>query len=259
MLGLDDTLERRRGAKISAKGIYRDPVRSSHSHFVKSSGLRWLCLMLLAPIPWAKRVWALPFLTVLAPSERFQQASTPQRQEPKKLTDWARQMLWQVRRWLPQREIVVVADSSFAALELLAAWQQPAAYAPLTAITRLRLDAALYEPAPPRLPGQKGAPRKKGARLPTLQQRLHDPQTKWHTVPVEHWYGRTSRTSRTSRCGVHACGSSSCERGARSSVCRDIADPCCTRDRWPGHCTRGTSGRRRGRGRAAATALMAAA
>jgi len=71
IMGLDDTIERRRGVKIKAKGIYRDPVRSSHSHFVKASGLRWLSLMLLTPIPWAKRVWALPFLTVLAPSERY--------------------------------------------------------------------------------------------------------------------------------------------------------------------------------------------
>ena len=71
IMGLDDTIERRRGTKIKAKGIYRDPVRSSHSHFVKASGLRWLSLMLLTPIPWAKRVWALPFLTVLAPSERY--------------------------------------------------------------------------------------------------------------------------------------------------------------------------------------------
>src|SRR5512147_296868 len=65
VLGLDDTLERRWGRKIAARGIYRDPVRSSHGHFVKASGLRWLSLMLLAPIPWAGRVWALPFLTLL--------------------------------------------------------------------------------------------------------------------------------------------------------------------------------------------------
>jgi hypothetical protein len=71
--GLDETLERRRGAKIAAKGIYRDAVRSSKSQFVKSSGLRWVCLMLLVPLPWAQRVWALPFLTVLAPSERYHQ------------------------------------------------------------------------------------------------------------------------------------------------------------------------------------------
>lgn len=87
VMELDDTIERRRGAKIKAKSIYRDPVRSSHSHFVKASGLRWLSLMLLAPIPWAKRVWALPFLTVLAPSERYYEG---RKRGHKKLTDWAR-------------------------------------------------------------------------------------------------------------------------------------------------------------------------
>jgi hypothetical protein len=111
VLGLDDTLERRRGAKINAKGIYRDPVRSSHSHFGKASGLRWLCLMLLVPIPWAGRVWALPFLTVLAPSERYhQQRGLPH----KKLTDWARQMLLQVRHWCPKRTLVVEFTSDTA-------------------------------------------------------------------------------------------------------------------------------------------------
>lgn len=64
VFGLDDTIERRRGGKIAAKGIYRDPVRSSHSHFVKASGLRWLCCMLLTEVNGANRVWALPFLTV---------------------------------------------------------------------------------------------------------------------------------------------------------------------------------------------------
>ncbi|MFC7555388.1 transposase [Pseudoroseomonas wenyumeiae] len=71
VLGIDDTIERRRGKRIAAIGIYRDPVRSSHGHFVKASGLRWVSLMLLAPVPWAGRVWALPFLSALAPSERF--------------------------------------------------------------------------------------------------------------------------------------------------------------------------------------------
>jgi hypothetical protein len=71
IIGLDDTLERRWGAKIKARGIYRDPVRSSHGHFVKASGLRWLSVMLLPEIAWAGRVWGLPFLTALAPSERY--------------------------------------------------------------------------------------------------------------------------------------------------------------------------------------------
>lgn len=116
VIGLDDTIERRRGAKIKAKGIYRDPVRSSHSHFVKANGLRWLSFMLLPMIPWAQRVWALPFLTALVPSERY---SETYKRRHKKLTDWARQQLLQVRRWLRRRFLVVVADGSFAAISLL--------------------------------------------------------------------------------------------------------------------------------------------
>jgi hypothetical protein len=113
IIGIDDTIERRWGLKMRARGIYRDPVRSSHSHFVKASGLRWLGTMLLVPIPWAHRVWALPFLTVLAPSERYYENSV---RAAKKLTAWSCQVLLQVRRWLPQRRIVVVADHSFAVM-----------------------------------------------------------------------------------------------------------------------------------------------
>src|SRR3954462_5354086 len=87
VIGLDDTIERRWGAKIKARGIDRDPVRSSHGQFVKASGLRWLCVMLLAPIPWAGCVGALPFLTVLAPSEHW---SSQHRRRHKKLTDCRR-------------------------------------------------------------------------------------------------------------------------------------------------------------------------
>jgi hypothetical protein len=184
VFGLDDTIERRRGAQIKAKGIYRDPVRSSHGHFVKASGLRWLSLMYLPQIPWAERVWALPFLTVLCPSERYHKE---QGLSPKKLTDWARQMLLQLRRWLPDVPLVVTADSSFSAIEFLAAVREQ-----LTVVTRLRLDAALYKPAPPRRPGQMGRPRKKGARLPTLAQVLSQQKTTkttWQRVLVSRWYG----------------------------------------------------------------------
>lgn len=101
IVGIDDTIERRKGTKIKARGIYRDPVRSSHGHFVKVSGLRWLVMMLLVEIPWAQRVWALPFLTVLAPSERYSQQYKCRH---KTLVDWARQMMLRVKRWLPRRE-----------------------------------------------------------------------------------------------------------------------------------------------------------
>src|ERR671912_2259139 len=136
ILGLDDTIERRRGKRITAKGIYRDPVRSSHGHFVKASGLRWLSLMLLVPVPWAGRVWALPVLTALAPSERY---CRERGRAHKKLTEWGRQMVVQARRWLPGRDLVLVADSSFAALELLAAVRRH-----VVVVTRLRLDARLF-------------------------------------------------------------------------------------------------------------------
>jgi hypothetical protein len=189
VLGIDETIERRRGAMIAAKGIYRDPVRSSHAHFVKASGLRWVCLMLLVPIPWAARTWALPFLTALAPSERYDQEHG---RRHKTLTDWARQLLRTVRRWWPDRALVVVADSTYAVIELLAACQSWAH--PVTLITRLRLDAALYEPAPPRRPGQRGRPRRKGRRRPTLAANATDPHTAWTPVTVAHWYGHGART-----------------------------------------------------------------
>ena len=188
VFGIDETLERRRGKRIRAKGIYRDAVRSSGSHFVKASGLRWISLMWLTNIPWAHRTWALPVLTALAPSERYYQRMG---RTHKKLTDWARQMIVQLRRWLPNRPVVLVADSSYAALDLLHFCQSMAQ--PVTIITRLRLDAALYEPAPPRLPGQIGRPRLKGQRLPTLRKLLDRPDTRW-TKAVVSWYDGANRT-----------------------------------------------------------------
>jgi hypothetical protein len=187
LVGVDDTIERRRGAKITAKGIYRDPVRSSKGHFVKASGLRWVSLQLLARVPWAQRVWALPFFTVLAPSERYHQERG---QRHKTLPDWGRQMLLQLRRWLPERAVVAVADSTYAALDLLDACARLPH--PVVVITRLRLDAALYDSAPVRPPGTVGRPRKKGTRQPTLAERLQDPQTIWQSLTVR-WYGGTER------------------------------------------------------------------
>lgn len=188
VFGIDETLERRWGLKIAKRGIYRDAVRSSQSHFVKASGLRWISLMALMPIPWAGRVWGLPFLTVLAPSERFYEA---RKRSHKKLTDWARQMIYQLRRWLPDRELVVVADYSYAAIELLHSLQN--IQQPVTMITRIRLDAALYEPAPAREAGQTGRPGKKGQRLPTIQSYLDDPTTVWSTLDLD-WYDGQART-----------------------------------------------------------------
>jgi hypothetical protein len=164
VIGIDDTIERRWGRQISARGIYRDPVRSSKGHFVKTSGLRWLSAQLLIHIPWAGRIMGLPFLTMLAPSKRFY-ADTPR--APKTLLDWARQAALQIHRWLPDRRIVIVGDTAFAAIDFLGAVRTY-----VGVVTRLRLDANLYAPAPPRRPG-RGRPAVRGKRLPTLTQVLH--------------------------------------------------------------------------------------
>jgi len=189
ILGADETLERRRGKKIAAKGLYRDPVRSSRSVFVKSHGLRWISVMLLAPIPWASRIWALPFLTLLVPSERY---CRERGRRYKRLSHWGRQALVLVRRWLKERQIVVVADQNYSAIELL----DRARRCGVHVVTRLRLDAALYDPAPSpeefRKQHRRGRFPKKGARQPTPQARLHDPQTRWQKHRV-CWYGAEER------------------------------------------------------------------
>jgi hypothetical protein len=188
VMGMDETIERRRGGRISATGIDRAPVRSSPAHFVNASGLRWVCLTVLARIPWVDRVWALPFLTVLAPSERYDQA--PGRHPPSWL-DRARQMVRLARRWVPTRALVVVGARAYAALAGLDAVRERACV-----ITRVRLDAALYAPAPPRKPKQNGRPRRQGRRLPTLAHRVAPPTTPWQLVNIAPWYGQHER-------GVH--------------------------------------------------------
>jgi hypothetical protein len=186
IMALDDPIERRWGRRIRARGIYRDPVRSSDAHFVKTSGLRWMSLMLLAPVPWVGRVWALPFLTALVPSER---TAREQGRRHRSMLDVGRQLALQARRWLRGRDLVLVGDSGFSALLFLDALRRGG----VTAITRLRLDAALYDPAPPRLSGTIGRPRTKGARLPTLFEVLADESTPWQALVVPGWYGAGER------------------------------------------------------------------
>lgn len=181
VIGMDDTIERRWGRRISARGIYRDPVRSSHGHFVKASGLRWLSFMVLTPVPWTSLVKALPILTLLAPSERADHKSG---RRHKLLTDWARQGALQLCRWLPGRRIIFVGDSSFAVHELAHAITARA-----TLISRLRLDASLFAPPPKRTTRTLGRPAQKGPALPKLKTLLSNPATAWAGITVSAWYG----------------------------------------------------------------------
>ena len=174
VFGIDETVERRWGRKIAAKGKYRDPVRSKDDQVVMTPGLQWVSLMLLTRIGWAGRHWALPFLTALVLSDRYDWRKG---RRHKRFTDYAQQMLDGLRRWLPDRNLVVVCDGGYAKREFLLHCQSRSK--PIVVVAKLRKDASLYQPALPRRPGQIGRPRVVGARLPSPTALLDDPATQW--------------------------------------------------------------------------------
>lgn len=188
IIGVDETLERRKGKKIKAKGVFRDAVRSSPQYTVHAFGLRWMSMMLIVPVPWSSRVWALPFLTVLAPSQAVNQANG---QRHKTSIKWIMQMVCAVRRWQPKATLVLVTDGGLCAIKLGLRCMRMASA--VTWVSRLRLDAALYE-WPEAQPESKPGPKpKKGKRQPSLQTRLDDPDTQWQRLTL-HWYGGKLKT-----------------------------------------------------------------
>ena len=209
VIGADDTIERRRGKQINGLGCYRDPVKSSRTYVVKCFGLKWLSLMVLLRLPWSRRVWALPFLTVLC---RDQAAGQPQKvwrtqrrrksrtrerrkaqaaapsaapRQHKTAIDRLMTLIRLVHRWVPERLVVLVVDGGYAAVKLaLAVADTPN----LVLVTRLRWDAALYHrPGPPRA-GQRGPAPLKGARQRSLSEWAARSDTPWEETEVE-WYG----------------------------------------------------------------------
>ena len=115
VIAADATVERRNGTKIAAVGVFRAAVRSSKKHGVDCFGLRWISMMRLVAVPWSPRGWAVPFLTVLAPSAKTTQANGKRHTTS---SDWIGQMIAVVRRWFPDRAIVRVVDGGRAAGKL---------------------------------------------------------------------------------------------------------------------------------------------
>jgi len=179
VLGADDTVERRRGRKITAKGCYREAVRSTKKHVIRCFGLKWVSMMLFVPVPWSQRVWALPFLTALCrPAEK------DSLRRHKTSVDWVRQMVKQVRRGQPGRHLVLVVDGGFAAVSLALACVKHQ----VVMVSRLRWDAALYHPPEPQPPGKRGRKPTKGPRQRSLQGWAERTDTPWETMDVD-WYG----------------------------------------------------------------------
>ena len=188
VFAVDDHIERRKGNKITKKGCYRDAVRSSRKKVVHCFGLKWVSLMLIVKLPWSDRKWALPVLTTLATSKKYDQAHN---RRHKTSIDWAVQMITLLRRWIAHRAIVLVADGGFAAvkLALCCAGLPPA----VTLVCKMRLDAALYDPPPARKPSQRGKTPKKGKKQRSLGKRLDDRSIQWTTIRVR-WYDGQLRT-----------------------------------------------------------------
>jgi hypothetical protein len=183
ILAIDDTLERRRGSKIKYKGWFRDAIRSSANHVSKSLGIRWICLAVLVPVPWSQRLWALPFMVVPALGPK---TSAKLKKKHRTLVEWAIVMISKVRRWQPEREIVLAGDGGYAAVPLVQYCQRRKH--PIKFVSRLRLDARLFDLPAPQPQGKRGPKPKKGARQPSLADRLIDPKTHWQTLKVP-WYG----------------------------------------------------------------------
>jgi len=174
---LEETLARRWGRGITLRGHSRDPLASSKQHSVAARGWRWIVLTLVMTPPWTPRPWSLPVLSAPAPTPEVSQRlgrrhqTVPQR---------AGQMILVVRRWWPGVELTVSGGQTSRVHELggaCARWG-------VRLLAPLRLDAALYAPAPPRLPGTNGRPRVQGKRLPQLKPVLKEAQTIWQRVGV---------------------------------------------------------------------------
>jgi hypothetical protein len=192
---IDETLERRWGRRITKRGHYRDPLASSKQRSVATSGLRWIVLTLVITPPWTPRAWALPVLSVPAPTP---EVSRRLGLRHKTVPHRARQMMLVVRRWLPGTEMTVIGDQSYSVHELGQAYARWG----VRLVAPLRLDAALYVPAAPRRPGTNGRPRVKGERLPQLAQVLKGAQTPWQRIRVRWYHGRRRALDVTSGTAV---------------------------------------------------------
>jgi hypothetical protein len=183
---IDETLERRKGKKIRAKGYYRDAVRSSRSQVVNTTGLKWLIMALSFRFNFAKRAFALPFFTVLEPSEK---STKKQGKRHKTTLDWSVQMVMQLVRWAPTIPFILVGDGGFACAKL--AWI--CFKNNIALVSRLKMNARIYalpEEAPA---GKRGRKAKKGVRLISFKEMLTIEDLPWEEAEIAGYDGKKKK------------------------------------------------------------------
>ncbi|HXH14483.1 MAG TPA: transposase [Alphaproteobacteria bacterium] len=191
---IDETLERRWGRRIAKRGHDRDSLASIKHRSVATSGVRWIVLTVVITPLWTRRSWALPGLSVPAP--------TPE----------VSQHLGRRHKTVPHRAPADLGDASLVARGGADGHRRPNLQGPRTGracarrgvrlVAPLRMAAALDAPAPPRAPGTNGRPRVKGERLPKLAQGLKDTQTPRQRVRVRWYNGRRRELEVTSGTAV---------------------------------------------------------
>lgn len=178
---IDDTIERRRGKKIKAKGFFKDPLGTGASKIVTCSGLRWVPIMLLVKVPFMKRTIALPFMTVLSPSEKTCKKMNRRHKSPQRI---AEQVCCLLRRWLPNRQLILVTDAGYTTKGLFRICQT----LNIQLVARARANGRFFD-LPPQRTGQRGRPKIKGERLPSLKAMKQNPHRQWTAVEMEGYGG----------------------------------------------------------------------
>jgi hypothetical protein len=180
LLVIDSTLERRRGRKIALKGWFHDAVRSQSGHMALTEGIQWLSVMVLVKLPWCTRPWALPFLTV---PTRSSEVSARLRRRHRTLPEYACLLVRLLRWWMPDHTLVVIGDGGFAVAALGNLCRRHG----IRLVSKLLLNAQLYDPVPPQPKGKPGVKPTKGPRQPKLADILSAAETDWQTLDIP-WY-----------------------------------------------------------------------
>jgi len=176
-VAVDDTLLQRWGRKVWGCFYHHDATANSEQAAV-AWGNNWVVVGICVRLPMLERTICLPVLFRLWRPRRGEYAKLD-KPDPERLGKpvMAREMTCLLAKRLPGRRIDVVGDAAYAT----EAWRGLPAQ--VTVTSRLRVNAAIYQPAPERT-GKRGRPRKWGRRLGKLAEIATDTATEWveHTV-----------------------------------------------------------------------------